>query len=95
MQDPAHVDGTLAMMAQWQLDGLNASLPRIETPTLFLTGGSDRTVPPSVSREAAARMPHAEFIEFAGLGHLIHEEAAPQTAAAIRPFLSRHLKVAG
>lgn len=88
VSDPAHVDGTLAMMAQWQLDGLIARMPGIPTPTLFLTGSTDRAVPPSCSRDAAARMPQARVEEFAGLGHLIHEEAAPVIAASIRAFFS-------
>ena len=88
VSDPAHVDGTLAMMAQWQLDGLIARLPAIATPTLFLTGSNDRAVPPSCSRDAAARMPQAQVKDFAGLGHLIHEEAAPLVAEAIMAFFA-------
>lgn len=89
--DPAHVDGTLAMMAQWQLDGLLARLSRIALPVLFVTGTNDRTVPPAVSRDAAARMPQAEVVEMAGFGHLVQEEAAPQTAAVLLPFLRKAL----
>ena len=88
VSDPAHVDGTLAMMAQWQLDGLIARLPAIAVPVLFLTGSNDRAVPPSCSRDAAARMPRARVEDFAGPGHLIHEEAAPVVAAAITAFLA-------
>ena len=88
VSDPAHVDGTLAMMAQWQLEGLIARLPGIATPTVFLTGSADRAVPPSCSRDAAARMPQARVEEFAGLGHLIHEEAAPLIAAAVAAFFA-------
>jgi len=88
VSDPVHVDGTLAMMAQWQLDGLIARLPAIATPTLFLTGSNDRAVPPSCSRDAAARMPQAQVKDFAGLGHLIHEEAAPLVAEAIMAFFA-------
>jgi magnesium chelatase accessory protein len=82
------VDGTLAMMAQWQLDGLIARLPAITTPTLFLTGSNDRAVPPSCSRDAAARMPDARVQDLAGLGHLMHEEAAPVIAAAVTAFFA-------
>ncbi len=89
--EPSHIDGTLTMMAQWQLDGLIARLPMIDTPTLFLTGSADRAVPPSVSRDAAARMPHAQVIEMAGAGHLIHEEAPVATAALLIPFLKKYL----
>jgi magnesium chelatase accessory protein len=88
VSDPAHVDGTLAMMAQWQLDGLIARLPQVRTPTLFLAGSADRAVPPSVSRDAAARMPQASVREYAGLGHLIHEEAAALVAPAITEFFA-------
>jgi magnesium chelatase accessory protein len=85
--DPAHVDGTLAMMAQWQLDGLLARLPQIALPVLFIVGGEDRAVPPRVSREAAARMPQARVADLAGLGHLMHEEAPAEVARILVPFL--------
>ncbi len=91
VSDPAHVDGTLAMMAQWQLDGLLARLPQIALPVLFLVGANDRTVPPQVSRDAALRMPQATVAELAGLGHLVQEEAAAQTAGILLPFLERWL----
>jgi magnesium chelatase accessory protein len=88
VRDPAHVDGTLAMMAQWRLDDLLARLPAMATPTLLVTGSADRAVPPSVSRDAAALMPQAEVVEIAGTGHLLHEEAAEGLA----PILSKFLK---
>lgn len=91
VSDPAHVDGALTMMAQWQLDGLIARLPQIDVPTLFLTGGGDRTVPPSVSQEAARRMPQAEVIDLPGLGHLMHEEAAETVAEYLGPFLRNYV----
>jgi magnesium chelatase accessory protein len=91
IRDPAHVDGTLAMMAQWQLDGLLSRLPRIATPVLFIAGSADRAVPPTVSRDAAARMPQAEVVEIAGLGHLMHEEAAETVAPILAQFLKTRL----
>jgi magnesium chelatase accessory protein len=91
VSDPAHVDGTLAMMAQWQLDGLLARLPEIRLPVLLVVGTRDRAVPPAVSREAAARLPQAEVAELAGLGHLMHEEAPAAVAQILRPFLGAQL----
>ena len=70
----AHVDGTLAMMAQWSLTDLNRALPRIETPTLFLHGDRDAAVPLRVSERAAGLMPNASLTVLQGLGHLAHEE---------------------
>jgi magnesium chelatase accessory protein len=86
--DPAHVDGTLAMMAQWNLDGLLRRLPRISVPTLFVLGTSDRAVPPSQGAAQAARMRHATVLRIPDRGHLVHEEDAPAVAAAILPFLA-------
>ncbi len=87
--DRAHVDGTLAMMAQWRLDGLLDRLDRIAGPVTLIAGVADLAVPPEVSREAAARLPHGRFVEVAGLGHLMHEEAPDRIAALIVETLAR------
>ncbi len=84
--DPAHVDGTLAMMAQWRLDRLMADLPTIALPVLLIVGDRDKAVPPSVSDEAASHMPKAQVLHLAGLGHLAHEEAPGDIANHIRAF---------
>ncbi|NUB43513.1 alpha/beta fold hydrolase [Fertoebacter nigrum] len=92
VRDPDHVEGTLGMMAQWKLDGLMARLPQLALPVLLIAGARDRAVPPQVSRDAVARMPGARYAELPGLGHLMHEEAADQTAALILPFLAAHTR---
>ncbi len=86
VSDAGHVEGTLAMMAQWRLDGLAARLPEFPLPVRLIVGEADRAVPPEVSRAAAARMPRAEVVALPGLGHLAHEEAPGAVAAAIRAF---------
>jgi len=91
VRDPAHLDGTLSMMAQWRLEGLMARLPGITTPTLLIAGSQDRAVPPKVSRASAALMPDAAYVELPGLGHLMHEESPDRTAALIMPFLAARL----
>jgi magnesium chelatase accessory protein len=85
--DRDHVDGTLSMMSQWRLDGLIARMPRIELPVLLLVGEKDGTVPPEVSREAAARLPGARVESLGPLGHLAHEEAPEAVAEAMAGFL--------
>jgi magnesium chelatase accessory protein len=82
----AHVDGTLAMMAQWSLADLNGALPAIATPTLFLHGARDKAVDVSVARRAAAAMPNARLVVLDGVGHLAHEEAPERVAAEITAF---------
>lgn len=85
---PTHVDATLAMMAQWTLDGLLSRLPRQTTPCLLLTAANDHAVPPAKSAQAAQRMPHARWHDMPGYGHLWHEEAPETVAPLILEFLS-------
>jgi magnesium chelatase accessory protein len=92
--DAGHVDGTLAMMSQWRLDGLVARLPRIAVPTLFLVGDRDGTVPPDVSRRAAERMPDACVDSLGPYGHLVHEEVPDLVAERVTAFL-RPLEAGG
>ena len=87
VQDVAHVDGTLGMMAQWNLDALMADAARLTTATLLIATAGDKVVPPRVSRDAAALLPSATCVELPKLGHLAHEEAAAKIAAVIRDWL--------
>ena len=76
--DRTHVDATLAMMAQWQLDGLLNRLSGINHPVSLIVGDKDLAVPPDTSTKAARKLPDAQVITLPGLGHLAHEEA-PET----------------
>ena len=86
----AHIEGTLGMMAQWQLEPLLERLPQIVVPALLIAATRDRAVPPSVSLEAAHALPRGSYAELAGFGHLVHEEAPSEVAALILPFLDTH-----
>ncbi|MEY8841111.1 alpha/beta fold hydrolase BchO, partial [Cribrihabitans sp. XS_ASV171] len=46
--DPAHVDATLKMMAQWDVAPLLDRLPALAAPCLLLTGSGDRAVAPRI-----------------------------------------------
>ena len=81
--DRTHVDATLSMMAQWQLDGLLARLHQIETPVHLITGSADKAVPPQVSTDAVGRLPEAQLSVLPQLGHLAHEENAEAVANVI------------
>lgn len=91
VNNPAHVDATLAMMAQWSLEGLLRDLPTIPTPCLLITGSKDRAVPPETSAKAARRMQDAQIHSVQGYGHLIQEEAAETLAPLITGFLKSRL----
>lgn len=87
VSDERHVDGTLAMMAQWDLAPLLRSLPQYSGEALLIVADQDKTVPPSTSHEAARRMPLTKVISLPGLGHLAHEEDPQAVEAAISDFL--------
>jgi magnesium chelatase accessory protein len=88
-RNEAHVDGTLLMMAQWKLDGLEADLPNIDVPCMFLVGENDKAVPPASIKAAARKMPNAKVISFPGYGHLFHEEAPHLVADQLRALLRK------
>ncbi len=88
MTDAGHIDGTLAMMAQWNIDPLLDRMESIAVPVHLVAGGRDGTVPPDVSARAAARLPDAEFTTLPDLGHLAHEEAPDRIAALIRQMVA-------
>jgi magnesium chelatase accessory protein len=85
--DRDHVDGTLAMMAQWHLDGLLRRLPMIRHRTTFIAADGDLAVPPSTSADAAKAMPDASLIRVPRRGHLVHEEDPEAIATLIRAAL--------
>jgi magnesium chelatase accessory protein len=95
VQMPSHIDGTLGMMSQWNLTPMVARLTANQTQTLLITGAADRTVPPRISRDVAARMPVARYVELPGLGHLAHEEAPETVANILMPWLAQNIKNAG
>jgi len=86
--DRRHVDGTLRMMAQWNLAPLLADLPNIDAPVHLVTGDRDRAVPPVTADRAAAVLPNARVTHLADLGHLAHEEAPDRLAAIIRDAIA-------
>jgi magnesium chelatase accessory protein len=91
VQDAGHIEGTLGMMAQWQLVGLLSRLPAIAIPVLLIASAGDRAVPASVSDRAAKRLKNAEVVVLPELGHLAHEEAADTVTAVLLPWLERQI----
>jgi magnesium chelatase accessory protein len=89
VQMPSHIEGSLGMMSQWNLTPLIARLAQLKTPTLLITGAQDRTVPPRISRDAAARMIAGRYVELPGLGHLAHEEDAMAVTDVMLPWLQK------
>ena len=88
VQDAGHIEGTLGMMAQWQLGGLVARFAAITNPVLLIASSGDRAVPARISQYAAAKLSTAEVVVLPKFGHLVHEEAAEDVAEVILPWLS-------
>lgn len=77
VRNPGHVEGALAMMANWDLPALWRDLPGLRVPLRIVVGGADRAVPPAQARAVLQRLPPsplAGIVEAPALGHLAHEE---------------------
>ena len=81
-----HVDGTLQMMADWDLGYFLDRLPEETAPIHFLVGDKDTTVPPHISKSWDQSMPNSSLTQFNGLGHLLHEESP----SAVSSILENH-----
>ena len=91
VRDTAHIEGTLGMMAQWQLDRLLTRLPLIATPVLLIASAGDAAVPARISESAGTTLANAEVVILQGFGHLVHEEAATDVASVFLPWLAARL----
>lgn len=85
---PAHVEGAIAMMAQWSTRGVRERLPDLAAQASFLYGEADRTVPPRISRDCAGLARNGQAISLGPLGHLAHEEAPESVSGAILDLLA-------
>lgn len=83
VSDPAHVQGALAMMARWDLHGLQARLGRLSVPLHLYTGTRDGTVPPADAARVQACVRGARHTSLPGLGHLAHEERPAEVSQLI------------
>jgi pimeloyl-ACP methyl ester carboxylesterase len=78
---------------QWgAIMGFNAydRLPQIKTPTLVISGTTDRLIPVENSRIIASRIPGAELVIFENMGHGFLAEALKEANKTVLDFLRRH-----
>jgi magnesium chelatase accessory protein len=90
MRSSGHVGGALALMANWNLEPLEAALPGLALPVLLAHGERDATIPPSVAIKVSKRLPAAELKLLPLLGHLAHEEDPALHAELTLDFARRH-----
>lgn len=86
MQSPAHVMGTLQLMAGWDLAALERDLGRLEIPLLLLAAARDGTVPPAEAERVKRAIPRAILVELDGVGHLAHEERPAEVLRHVEAF---------
>jgi magnesium chelatase accessory protein len=90
--DRGHINATLQMMAQWDLDRLLTRLPQSGLRGMLIAASGDRAVPASVSRDMAAKTPTLAYAEIPEFGHLVHEEAAKAVAALVLDYLQQNVR---
>lgn len=87
-----HIEGTLAMMANWDLDPVAAKLRALDVPVLQIIGGRDGTIEPSASVKTEKILKHGTRKVFEQYGHLVHEEIPEEVAQMVTDFYNGTLK---
>jgi pimeloyl-ACP methyl ester carboxylesterase len=64
-----------------------AVLPAIACPLLVMCGDADALTPPECSREIAAAVPHARYLELPACGHMLTWERPAEVTAALLDWL--------
>lgn len=88
IRSPAHVAGTLQMMAGWDLEAMQRDLVRLPVPMLMIVGLQDGTVSPAEADRVLRLLPQAKVVRLPGLGHLAHEEQPATIARALEAFVA-------
>ena len=82
-RNKGHLEGTVALMAHWDLVTLKRDLPQLHAPLTLIVGDKDRAVPPDAALDVQLLVRHARVVTAPGLGHLAHEEDPAAVAALI------------
>jgi pimeloyl-ACP methyl ester carboxylesterase len=69
-----------------------ATLKRLQVPTLLITGEADLYSPPALIRMVAAQIPNSEVVIVREAGHSSYWEQPEAFNRAVLDFLSRHAK---
>lgn len=81
-----HVAGTLAMMANWDLEPTARALPALGLPLLLIAASGDTAIRPETSMEVERRVPGARLSLIRKAGHLVHEERPAEVAERVVAF---------
>ena len=89
ISDKKHVEGTLAMMSQWNLNQLILRLKQIEIPVCLIVGENDNIVQNDDNKKASLDITKSEFITMPKQGHLMHEEEPSLISEKIQNFYNK------
>jgi pimeloyl-ACP methyl ester carboxylesterase len=67
-----------------------AWLPRIQAPTLVITGDSDEVVPPEQAHLIAAKVPHSTLVELKGAGHMAMMERPDEYTRTVTDWVLKY-----
>jgi pimeloyl-ACP methyl ester carboxylesterase len=87
--DPRFVNGDYRPHADSGSERLNACAARLQAPTLLVRGRMSDLVTPEAAQEFLACVPHAEFADVAGAGHMIAGDRNDAFNEAVAGFLRR------
>jgi valacyclovir hydrolase len=62
---------------------------KITSPALIINGENDFLAPPALGQQMAAAMPHAEFVEAKGAGHMVHADSGDWLIGTIMEWLAK------
>jgi magnesium chelatase accessory protein len=74
MSNAGHVEGTLQMMAAWDLKTFASRLPILQNRLHLIACANDLTVSPQLAQQVKIALPDCTIDYLAKLGHLGHEE---------------------
>lgn len=80
----AHVSSTLAMMANWDLTGIEQDVEALAMPIAFLAGSQDSTISPAEATRLAQIAANGRAVRLSGLGHLAHEQDPSAVIEAVQ-----------
>lgn len=86
---PTPKHGMVNQMAAIQGHDTYDRLPRIQHPTLVVTGTRDGLVPPENSVTLAERIPNADLLMLSNASHLFNVELAQTTVDVVSEFVRR------
>ncbi|MES2898979.1 MAG: alpha/beta hydrolase [Pseudomonadota bacterium] len=92
--DPAMFNGGREAKVLAMRERMLAAVEKIRIPTLLVRGGQSDIVSMAGVEELRAHLPHLEFVDIAGAGHMIAGDRNDAFNHTVANFLRQHLRAA-